>query len=64
MLSETIPVLPVLETMLVAAAVDGKVSDPVSIVVFMNRITGVATGFIPNRSVKDFCQWRRLGSTV
>ena len=40
--------------MLVAAAVDGKVSDPASIVVFMNRITGVATGFIPNRLVNIF----------
>ena len=54
MLSETTLVLPVPETMLVAAAVDGKVSDPASIVVFMNRITGVATGFIPNRLVNIF----------
>ena len=56
--------LSVLKTMPAAAAVDGKVSDAVSIVVFMNRITGVATGFTPNRLVNGFCQWRRLGSTV
>ncbi len=31
-----------------------KVSDPAPIVVFMNRITGVATGFIPDRSVNGF----------
>ena len=54
MLSETTLVLPVPETMPGAAAVDGKVSDAVSIVVFMNRLTGVATGFIPNQLVNIF----------